>query len=206
MNKTTIIGLSSAIVIFAGLYLIISPKGSNEAFDVSTEAGQRAIAARLESGDPLECEFSIEQDGEPQSWTMFFEGERFRGNYSTMVEGQDVVGGVINDGEYAYVWGTYEGQTYGQKIAIEETGDVEDGDVDVWTSDEWAETLEEDVSATCKSWRVDSSKFIPPSDINFTDFGALLNSYGDSQDACGYCDLAGDASAAAECRAALGCN
>lgn len=206
MNKSSIIGLSVAIILVAAMYIIISPKGASNTFDVSTEDGQKAIAAQLENGDPLECQFTLEENEGPQSWTMFFDGERFRGNYSAMINGEEVVGGMINDGEYSYVWGTYEGQTYGQKIAVEVTEDAGDGEIDTMTTEEWASALEEDVSATCKSWRVDNGQFTPPSDVNFTDLSALMNGYSDTQAACGYCDLAGDESAAAECRAALGCN
>jgi len=121
--------------------------------------------------------------------TIYTDGDRSRYDIEGLA-GSDLANDVmhsLNDGTWTYSW--MDSSDTGTKIknsAIEEIDDE-----DFWGEDEWydedmdEEWVEEDMDEPdikCSDWRVDNKMFVPPSDVEFQDTGAMLNNVQDAFD------------------------
>jgi hypothetical protein len=75
-----------------------------------------------------------------------------------------------------------------------------------------AENYEADYDYQCYSWKLDQSKFDPPTDINFIDMTELINQMGISDETksnmdenCVVCDMIADEATRNTCRQSLNC-
>ena len=116
---------------------------------------------------------------------------------------------IRNDG-YNYMWGTQMEQGIKMEIAPGEEDEL-------FSDDNSTVPMDENTTYNCVPWSVEGSKFAVPAEIEFIDLGAQLESMSNIEvkgtfDAsslkaqqCSACEQIPDASAKAQCRAALSC-
>lgn len=209
MNKIILI-IIAVVVVGAGGYYMYSTNGTGSVSDDqeqhdpdSSVSSASSIRAMIESGKDISCTFAHSDEFASQNGTVYISNERMRGDFTIT---QESVGSfdahMIRDGEWAYTWGDPSGQKIGAKISLANL----EGDSD----SESGPDLDQELDLKCDTWSVDESFFIPPTDIEFTDFAAQLEQIqaatGDVKDAqCSACARVPDAEGQAQCRLALDC-
>jgi hypothetical protein len=137
------------------------------------------MATALTSGGAYKCTYT-EQGMQSETW---IKGQKFKS--ITNVDNQLV--NYISDGTWIYFWA--EGGTQGTKIKIEDTQEPESQSMDVPDLDEVARTA---MNVRCEPIVVLDSTFIPPRNVQFTDFSQLMTQEGELQDPCSYCNMITD--------------
>ena len=162
----------------------------------------------INKGSDLQCTFSGETDGTKTSGTTYISGKKVRGDYKIEVEGKVMESNLISDNEYMYTWSSEMAQ--GMKMKIDE---FEKSDDDNTSKDDQAkqeknmEAFQDDYDYNCTKWNVDDSKFNVPTNIEFTDYSAMMKNVPTSPDnLCSACDMIQEAGDKAECKAQLNCN
>ena len=136
------------------------------------EAKQEKFSLKdaISLGKSVRCTYKVE-DAETTSWV---KGEKVR------VEGVGVgsagSGGMINDGEYVYIWGNEnkEGMKY-KLSAMEQLEGTEGMDVDQWKdTKKWAAEMEDNFQVDCQAVIISDDKFNPPADVEFKDMTEFM--------------------------------
>lgn len=137
-------------------------------------SGVGSLEALKLFGQNLECTISYDSPdvAEPIVGTYFVSGDSIRGDFEMTIPelGGEMVSSIIwNDG-MMYSWSDIGGQKYGMKV---NTATLEAGE----QSEAVREPIPSDVNVryNCQVWTaVDGSVFVPPSDVLFQDFSAVL--------------------------------
>lgn len=136
-------------------------------------SGKSTLEALRQLGEDVECTISYEDEstGESVEGTFFIADGRTRGDFLTEtpdLQGQ-ALSSIILDGDMFYTWSEIEGQRYGMKMntsVIENAGGQE--------PQQYVE-MNKEVQYDCVPWQnVDNTVFVPPSDVLFQDFGAMI--------------------------------
>lgn len=127
----------------------------------------------LDRGRSYACSFADpDLYGAKTAGTIYIDGstENVRADYTTTEDGKDVQSSMIHKGNTTYVWTSAQEQGFIVTMTEEEDSKFgsADGDVDIGLD------AEQSVHFTCEKWRVDSSKFTPPSDRQFVDIKAMM--------------------------------
>lgn len=229
MNKNILIGIGVVVAIAAGLLLYTNmPKdnsgsGSEQAQDAGS--GQTTISGTLQDlfarGTSMQCDFSYaDEQGASAEGTVYVSGDKMRGMFTSSVDGTAYTSSMIQDGTYSYVWS--EDQKQGTKFKVD-PAELEAAQEELKTQQESPDLQNMQVDYSCRPWTPDSSMFTPPSDVEFIDMTAAMESIPDMQDSgvqdsmdsqemptqedrCAACQSvpAGDARDA--CLQGLGCN
>ena len=138
------------------------------------------------------------------SGTIDVSGKKMRGDFNMMVDStKEYKSSMIQDGEYAYMWSDADKKGTKFKVAglpsPSPTATSKSSTVDV----------NQEVDLKCSSWGVDPSKFVVPTDVEFTDMSAMMDKM---QEQSGMmkntqksaCDAISDPQAKAQCVSALG--
>lgn len=104
---------------------------------------------------------------------------------------------VIRDGDYGYTWG-FPSATQGTKVKLDDEGKP------IKENKKEGPSIDDEMNYICKTWRVDESKFTPPSDVEFQDISAMVEQIQGAK--CGVCDNIPDATAKGNCLKAMGCS
>ncbi len=221
MNTKILIGGFIALVIAIGVFFLLTGKanapedGLKEATDSSTAAtteqtqiGSGSLRTLFGSGKNLSCSVSykpVDADStDAYNGTIYVSGNKMRMEFTTTADGLSMKSNIIQDGTNGYMWGSSPQGT----MAIKFT--VDPAQADVQKQQQF--NLDQNVDYDCKNWSVDSSMFVPPSDIQFMDMSEMMNQAmprggADMKSAqCASCNQIGDASAKAQCLQALSCN
>ncbi len=136
--------------------------------------GKDSLASLMRMGKSMECTFSFSSDGMKGEGTSYFDKGKSRvDSLYAGIEGGPQASYMISDTEtnLMYTWFTADGTTSGMKMNIptEATADT--------VPTEQPSTPQVDtntaVNYDCKPWNVDSSVFVPPTDVEFTDMGEM---------------------------------
>lgn len=125
-----------------------------------------------------------------ESGVVYTDGTRSRfeaSGYSMMGDDQEenselVTFFGINDDEYIYTWSSQSNE--GMKMSNET--EEEQQEMDEYDSEDYDSSMdyrsmsEYDFEYKCEDWSVDESMFVPPTNIEFTDFGQMIESMKDS--------------------------
>ncbi len=195
-------------------YLQSGSAGSNTNTSANTNATSshqtQTLADLMSANQSQQCTFSLDDPNGRQDWTMYVDGEKMRGNYTvTTSDGSDWSGSTIRDGVYSYNWGTYQGQVTGTKLKLASLASDANANLNTNSADPGREfDINQSVDMTCKNWTPDASKFVPPSDVNFTDLTATVESANEQTQAaaCSACDAMSDESAKQACKTSLSCS
>lgn len=193
------------------------PVNENSQSAPTSEELSGSIPDLLAKGKSIKCDLTAATNTITSGTTYVADG-KFRGDYEMKLAGQaDIKSYTISDGAWLYSWSdAYPDQAAKFKIA-----DMEKAGAKTQTDNNGAENYNAQMKYKCFDWQADSSKFVPPADVNFKDYSDILKqaeaiqsqsgagvSAGSSVDKttmCKSCDALSSAEAKAGCKKSLGC-
>lgn len=198
-----IIGLVAIVVVAGGVSAYVLFANSDESDDSavtkSTSSEQASLNALFARGKNLKCTYDYtDEDGNQSSGTAYFSGEnKMYGEFTNVSGDQTYKANVIRSGDTQYVW--ERGTSEGYKSNVSNS----DKESQTQKSDEY--DPDKDYEFTCSSWRVDTSKFTPPSSVTFQDISAKVQESQEALQNIGAeaCAKISDATARVACEAAL---
>ncbi|HSX18595.1 MAG TPA: hypothetical protein VLE91_00510 [Candidatus Saccharimonadales bacterium] len=148
------------------------------------------------SGKNTTCKFSYPDNS--MSGTVYVSGGKVRNEFTTNTNGKVTDGTVIYDGTYAYYWSSSSPQAMKFKIS-----NIEDLQKQA-QSNAQAMDMSKQANFDCSSWSVDNSKFVPPTNVTFTDLSEMMQKATGSPSVGGktggvMCDGISDPAAKAAC-------
>ncbi len=182
------------------LVVIMSIVGCKQAAEQNTgnEAEEQTVTGSLESlmerSTPMKCTWDVSVQGESASGVLFVKGEKFRSEVS-VPEGTMYS---LSDGEYMYSWSDLQEQ--GIKMNLEKLEEM-GGEMETETPETeelHMQNLDTEYNYRCTPWVVTESNFVPPSDVEFMDYTAMMEQMhqmaedleqGNEVDPCSYCDM-----------------
>jgi hypothetical protein len=206
MNKKAIIALVLVLLalLFGYFFLNKNSKVSNQSkTSTQVSSGSKSIKDLLSGGVSQKCTFKSDSS----EGTVYTGSSKMRGDFTVTASGQKIVNHMIVDGNTSYMW--VDGQKTGYKMSFDMTSDTS-----ISSSPSSASTSEVDTNTKmdydCSAWIIDSSVFVTPSDVKFTEFSvptsapASGGSSSGNSSQCSYCNnLTGDSKS--QCLAALNC-
>lgn len=173
------------------------------------EAISGSIKDLIKLGKSIKCDLAKASDT-IVSGTAYVSGNKARSDFELkMGEGKTTTGHFILSGSTMYSW-TDGNKAQAVKINVTEIEKLS-GKPDAKNSG--ADNYSNSMDYKCVTWLTDASKFVPPADIKFQDFSAILNQFQnklpagnfDTQSMCATCDKMSNAEGKAQCRQSLGC-
>lgn len=140
--------------------------------------GKDSLLALFKLGKSMECTFSFSSEGMKGEGTGYFDKNKSRVDSLYAGGGTESIASyMITDDttKMMYTWFMSEGKMSGMKMTIPDEVVVESGAA----ATPWAQaptpqvTPETDVTYDCKPWTVDSSVFVPPNNVEFTDMSEM---------------------------------
>lgn len=211
-KKTTIIAIVVIFLIALGLggFFLMSKKTvTPETKKVITKQTtpkkpvpeMKSIKDLLVSGAPQQCSYTDATTTANISGTSYIAAGKIRGDFTTTTDKTTTTGHMIIDGKTSYLW--MDGQTTGFKMSFDPTSVATPSAKESQGIDP-----NKAMNFTCSGWTVDSSVFVPPATIKFTDAAALMAPKAGTTTPVNQCvtcaALSGEA--ADQCKAALKCN
>lgn len=135
--------------------------------------GTDTLQSLLSRAQSLECQITYEDTeiNTSVSGTYFVSEGRLRGDFVSQVEGMEVVSSMILVDEQFYTWSEVLGERYGMRIDLTKTTLGAEDQPDTREP----VPLDAPVTYECQLWlNVDASVFVPPGDILWQDYGALM--------------------------------
>lgn len=136
--------------------------------------GQDTFANLFKLGRSLECGFTFKDQGIASEGTGFFDGTHMRVDSMYMGDGRATyMSSMISDGVTMYIWSKTPTGDFAMKMAVPPEG--------VTTNTEPVDqskgglSPQSKVTYKCKSWNVDGSVFVPPTDITFMSMDTMMN-------------------------------
>lgn len=193
MNKTYIVAAIGLVVVAAGAYMAFGkadsvPAGEDMAAS-STPSTLRELAASRVS---QKCDFTSANE---TIGTVYVADGRVRSDFTSTAAGKPIVGHALVLDNTAYAW--MDGMSQGFKNSFDATT----------TANSQGVNPDERVSYSCEPWVADAGLFSVPADIQFmsvTDIQVKAGA-GAMGASCGQCAQIPDATAKAQCLAALHC-
>lgn len=183
MNTKIVIGVAVLIAVAIGLWLALG-KEAAEAPSTASNGDEMAMSADEGASDDsgmfsgtgsfldligmgrnVTCDFTYvaeETDG-AAAGTVWVAGERMRGDFEMQQAGETYYSHMIQDGEMIYTWSESPAGDFAIVMPIEEGEDVE-ADTQEYSR---PVDMNNEVDYDCRSWNVNASVFVPPSDIEF---------------------------------------
>jgi hypothetical protein len=156
----------------------------------------------LTSAIPQACTFST-QGQNTSNGTIYVNGGKMRGDFTSTSQGQSINGHMILDSGYSYIW--TDMMKTGMKVAMPEGNTT--------TPSTQGFDVNQQVTYSCKPWIPDATKFTLPSDITFRTLtipnaaaptGSSNSGAGTATSACSACDSL-PAAAQEVCKTQLHC-
>lgn len=179
------IGIIAAALVLLVIIAFFALKQSSKPSDniessQKTESGESltrgSIANLLTSGKNVNCAMTY-PDGKG-SGTIYVSGHKMRGDFMVNAEAMgEVKSSMIQDGEYAYMWSDVDKK--GTKFKVAGIGTPSPAA----NSKTESVDVNQEVDLKCSSWGVDSSMFIVPTDVEFTDMSAMMEKVQDQSGA-----------------------
>lgn len=171
MPKQTLLiagGVIALIIVGAGGFFLLNkssqaPQESTTAQETKTEESttKGSIKNLLAAGKNQTCTVKYPAGEQMGEGTVYVSGKNLRGDFTITSEGKTIDSHMIQDETYMYSWSSLSPQGIKMKIAelekVQASPTAESVDLD------------REVDINCSSWSVDSGKFTPPSNVNFTE-------------------------------------
>jgi hypothetical protein len=178
MNRKTLIGIITAVVIVGGTGAAIvvarsdtsAPASSsvtqNTSNTVSPEIVKGSLASLLNTSDTKKCSFDTGADG--VSATVYLANNRMRSDYSSTSGGTVKEGSMIVLSDKQYIWDSADKKgvmfAFSRDQVEQQAGAA---------SQQSSVDINKEYDFTCSNWTLDESKFTPPTDVAFTDYTQL---------------------------------
>ena len=192
------IAVIAVILIGGGIYWssMVKPVAMNPA------TSQNSIRALMAKGQPMKCQYNPSAATAGQSGTIYLSGEKMRGDFTIIQNGQEFKTSIIRDGQWMYSWsGAMNGQGTKVKVTAQASGTAA-------AEANKGFDVDQPLDANCTAWQADASVFTPPSNVTFQDLSAQIQ--GNTNVAapkvdCSVCNSAPAGEARQQCLAALKC-
>lgn len=192
-----IVGLIAVVVVGAGAYTMMN-RGGPAAAPAATSTPQTSEMSLREfsmSQTPQKCTFTSMQGSQG---TVYVANARVRGDFTAQANGSAVMGHMIVKDNTSHVW--MDGMSTGFKNsfdAVAEPGSATDSGVNP----------DERVSYSCEPWTPDDALFSLPAGVEFKSISDMQVKAGAGAvgATCSQCNMIPDATAKAQCLAALKC-
>ena len=178
-----------------------SPGANTQEKSEATDSANRgSIESLIKAGKDVRCDITYLDDS--GNGVVYTADGKVRGDFNTKAdEGTQTESHMIQDGEFGYIWSGNQGT----KIKVDTT------EASPTTGNQQQDTdLNKEVDLKCSAWSKDDSKFVPPSDVTFTDLSNVVppqnqqqQTDGSTQNSGSYCDQITDPAAKAACLNAL---
>lgn len=219
-HKTVLISALLLFLLFAGggIFMILNRSGSTASNQISVADAQRATSATdtsvqktlkelFTSGVSQKCSFNNTTESPAVAGETYISAGKIRSDFTTEVDGKTITSHMIVDGNTNYVW------TDEQNVGFKMTIDVNAAETPMPSGSapqQQVLDMNKTMDYSCTPWIVDASLFVPPANIDFSDFSEMfkpsddVSSVSENQTACMACDqLTGEAKT--QCQTALGC-
>lgn len=207
-----LIGSIVIIVVLAAFFMIqkSNPSTSTQTADSAQNTSSQSlgdfakgsIASLLTAGKNVTCSMKY-PDGNG-SGTIYVTGKKMRGEFTVKMDAsKEYQSSMIQDGEYAYMWS--DADKKGTKFKV--SGIPSSSPAAAAKSE--VVDINQEVDLKCSTWNVDSSKFVVPADVEFTDLSAMMEKVQEQSGAMkdaqkSPCDAIADSEQKAACQSALG--
>jgi hypothetical protein len=183
-QKVIIAILGTVIVLGGGVWLYQTNSGEGERATNTTNEERKSIAKSfaeiLSGGDSLKCDFSGTDPDTKElvKGTIYINGDSFRMEADTVLEGKTTAVNVINHNMVMYMWSDDEEAMPGIMIDTRAFADAEgyekpSSPIDI------LKDPESNITHDCDRWSPRDDSFVPPAEIEFTDmFGELGKAFG----------------------------
>lgn len=217
-NKTVLIGivLLLLVVLGGGVFMVMNKNPGTAVqstvadAQVTTPGGggsvQKTLKELFTSGVAQKCTFSNTSETPAVQGVTYISSGKVRGDFSTAIADKTITSHMIVEGNTNYMW------TDEQKVGFKMTIDTDAAATPVPTGSAMSQQafdMNKTMEYNCSPWVVDASLFVPPTNIEFSDFSDMLKSSGEgipagNQTACKACEqLTGESKT--QCQTALGC-
>ena len=218
-----IISIIIGIAAIGGIAVILTSGGSNTDSQESPDTGapmekevmeEKAmddesfvgtIGNLLKSRKNLTCTFArSDENGEISGVVYVTTDDRMRGDFTMLMpQFGEINGHVIQKDGYGYTWGLPMMQG-GVKVKLDEDGNP------VQKDDNGMDMHDEEFDYNCEPWKVASSKFALPSDVEFQDISAQVEKIDEAMNTmqdmkCDACNQVPAGPARDQCLQAMGC-
>ena len=169
-KQTLLIAVGVIVVIIigtAGFFLlkkpVQTPQESTTTQQTQPEESQTkgSIKNLLAAGKNQTCTIKYPAGEQMGEGTVYVSGKNMRGDFTMTSAGKTFDSHMIQDETYMYSWSSLSPQGVKMKIAelekVQASPTTESVD------------LNQEVDINCSSWSVDSGKFTPPANVNFTE-------------------------------------
>jgi hypothetical protein len=169
MNKQTMAIIGVIVVLVAGFFIWRNQGSDSNQVSGDRITGSNSLSSLLGMGKNLVCTFDYADESGEQKGTVYIAGEKMSGEFTITDSEGSVQTSIIRDDEYQYLWG--DGMEQGVKFKLSAMSELE-GEATTPTETEESVDLDQQYNVDCDNWRVDDSKFVPPSNVEFMDYSA----------------------------------
>lgn len=189
-------GVVIVVIVAIALFTILkkSPQSSqipivSQEATTSAQATKGSIKSLLTAGKSVSCTINYSTDVSVSKGKIYVSGNKVYGEFKVLgADGEEIQSYMIQDGENGYSWSG--ASLAGTKFKIDPAASPtvqSDQSVDI----------NRDSDMDCSSWSVDNSKFVPPTNVQFTDVSEVLKQT--TQGTKTNCDQITDSQAKASC-------
>ena len=169
----------------------------------SSQSSLKSLKDLIASGQAQKCTFKDKSAAVDVEGTTYIANGKMRGDFNSAIGENNIMMHMIVIDKTNYTW--MDGQTTGYKMVFDPAN------MEAPTGTQQSVDVNKLIDYNCSNWTVDSSVFTPPSNVKFSEFGAVTAPTGSTgtktipQNQCAACDyLSGDAKT--QCRTQLNCN
>lgn len=171
----TVIG--AVIVIGGGYFLLMSKSASAPVSESEVQGTKTSVQSEdsvddslvsmrdlVAKGESVECAYDMDVQYSKSNGTVYIADGKVRGNFNITVSmsqagTQEFKAYMIAEGDTSYVWSSAMNQGFKIPIPENQPENAPQSGVD----------YNQKLNYTCKPWNKDSSFFVPPADITFSD-------------------------------------
>lgn len=136
--------------------------------------GVGSFGSLLGLGQSITCTYSYADEMGSGSGTSYFADGKMRVDATMSTDEGTMDTHMINDGSYVYTWSVDGADRFAMKMPVpDETMVAEDYDTPEMGSESQV-SMDQSVEYECDRWSVDTSVFVPPSSVEFMDFGTMM--------------------------------
>jgi hypothetical protein len=181
-KKTLIIGVILLLLLVGGALVFskksVAPQKDNgekmvkQAKPADTQSAMMSLSELLTSGKTQSCSYDYTDDTTGKmSGKVYISGGKMRSDYSiTDKTGKETTGSVINDGTNMYMWSSSMAE--GIKIAV--TEEMKKDMANAQGKAAKYVDMNKKVNYHCDVWTLNTTSFVPPTNVKFTDYSAMM--------------------------------
>lgn len=179
MSKT-LIGIIIAAVVLVGGYFAFNKNKVADMMEAQNNIARETSATSptekkmafnefIKSGGSYKCEVKQAMSDMENSGTVYIDGEKLRGEFSTIAEGKTMDTSFVMKDGYSYTWSSAS-PAMGFKMKINTDAKANSN---ASTSGTYSWSAEQIGDYNCEAWTVDQSKFSLPSNVTFRDMSSM---------------------------------